>query len=71
MKVDLEQKLSQLPGLTRPALRELWRQLFGKLPHPGLRREILVPILAYRLQEKGFGGIKPSITRRLKHCLTS
>lgn len=66
MKVDLEQKIKQLPELPRPALRELWRELFGKLPHPKLRREILVPILAYRLQEKEYGGLRPSTARRLK-----
>ena len=66
MKVDLEQQLSQLPNLSRPALHEQWHALFGSQPHPKLRREILIPILAYRLQEKALGGLKPSTARRLR-----
>ena len=64
MKTNLKQQLEQLPKMARAAIRELWLELFGKLPHPKLRRELLVPILAYRLQEKAFGGLKPSTAKR-------
>lgn len=47
------------------SLRALWRDLFGHLPHRKLRRELLIPILAYRLQERAFGGLKSSTARRL------
>jgi hypothetical protein len=66
MKADLGQQLDELPQLDRKALRELWREFFGNLPHPRLRREILIPILAYRLQERALGGLKPSTEKRLK-----
>src|SRR5260370_2534063 len=66
MKVDLDEQLKQLPGMNRATLRALWQELFGQLPHKRLRRELLVPILAYRLQEKALGGLKPSIARRLR-----
>jgi hypothetical protein len=66
MKADLGQRLDELPQLDRTALRELWREVFGNIPHPGLRREILIPILAYRLQERAHGGLKPSAQKRLK-----
>jgi hypothetical protein len=66
MKINLKQQLDQLPKMERTALQELWRELFGKLPHPKLRRELLIPILAYRLQEKALGGLKPSTAKRLK-----
>jgi hypothetical protein len=66
MKLDLKHQLDQFPKMERAALRELWRELFGKLPHPRLRRELLVPILAYRLQEKVLGGLKQSTAKRLK-----
>lgn len=52
--------------MERKALQALWQQLFGKLPNPGLRREVLVPILAYRLQEFSCGGIKASVEKRLR-----
>ena len=66
MKTDIKQELRQLPQLQRTALRERWRELFGKLPNPRLRREILIRILAYRMQEKALGGLKPSTAKRLK-----
>jgi hypothetical protein len=66
MKPDLEAQLSRLPSLETCELRKLWRELFQNPPHPKLRRELLIPILAYRLQEKALGGMKPSIARRLR-----
>ena len=66
MRVDLDEQMKRLPGMNRAALRALWQGLFGQLPHKKLRRELLIPILAYRLQEKALGGLKPSIARRLR-----
>jgi hypothetical protein len=63
----LEKQLQQLPIVDRKALQALWLELFGNSPHHKLRRELLVPILAYRLQEKAFGGLKPSTCKRLRH----
>jgi hypothetical protein len=66
MKPDLEAQLSRLPSLETGQLRKLWHDHFQNPPHPKLRRELLIPILAYRLQEKAFGGLKPSTARRLR-----
>ena len=66
MNPDLEAQLGKLPSLQTDKLRQLWRDLFQNPPHPRLRRELLVPILAYRLQEKALGGLKPSTSRRLQ-----
>jgi hypothetical protein len=52
--------LKKLPNMERAALQCLWQELFGKAPHPKLRRQLLVPILAYRVQERAFGGLKPA-----------
>src|SRR5580700_60078 len=66
MGLDLEAQLERLPQMKREALRGLWKELFGGLPNQKLRREILIPILAYRLQERALGGLKPAIARRLR-----
>jgi hypothetical protein len=47
-------------------LEKLWRDLFGRVPSPALRRETLIPILAYRIQEKAFGGFRESTVRKLR-----
>jgi hypothetical protein len=52
--------------MDRTALQALWTKLFDKPPSPSLRREVLIPILAYQLQELAFGGLKPSVERRLR-----
>jgi hypothetical protein len=49
-------------GITN--LRERWKSLYGKQPPVGLGRSFLIRAIAYRLQEKVLGGLKPS-TRRL------
>ena len=66
MKPDLEAQLGRLPSLETGELRKLWRELFQNPPHPKLRRELLISILSYRLQEKALGGLKPSTARRLR-----
>ena len=45
-------------------LRERWKNLYGKPPSGALGRSFLIRAIAYRLQEKAVGGLKPS-TRRL------
>ena len=65
IKPSLNQQLTALPKMERKALQALWERLLQKPPNPALRREILVPIIAYRLQEAAFGGLKGSIERQL------
>jgi DUF2924 family protein len=52
--------------MDRKALQGLWERLFLKPPNPSLRREVLIPLLAYRLQEVALGGLKPATEIRLK-----
>jgi hypothetical protein len=66
MKPDLEAQLSRLPSLETGQLRKLWHDLFKNPPHRKLRRELMIPTLAYHLQEKALGGLKPSTARRLR-----
>ena len=62
----VERRLAQLPTMDRRSLEKLWRDLFDRAPSPALRREMLVPILAYRIQEKAFGGLRESTVRKLR-----
>ena len=66
MKPNVENQLNRLHDMETGGLRDLWRDFFDKLPHRKIRRELLIPILAYRIQEKAFGGLKPSVARRLQ-----
>jgi hypothetical protein len=66
MSTEMSTKIQQLPHLAKPQLLALWQELFAKPPHPRLRRELMVPILAYRIQENAYGGLKLSTRKRLQ-----
>jgi hypothetical protein len=66
MKPNVEDQLNRLHEMETEYLRDLWRDFVGNLPHRKLRRELLIPILAYPIQEKALGGLKPSTARRLQ-----
>jgi hypothetical protein len=66
MSTEISTRLEELPGLPKAELRVLWQELFGKPGHPKLRREMMIPILAYRIQEMAYGGLKPSTRKRLE-----
>jgi hypothetical protein len=61
----LQQKISDLLNFDIDGLRDKWAQLFGFSPSPLLSRLFMVRSIAYRLQEKVFGGLKPSLQRLL------
>ena len=60
----LAQEIAALTSLSVKELKERWRSLYGSEPHRRMRRELLTRAVAYRLQERALGGLKPS-TRRL------
>jgi len=65
MPDPIDQRLTNLPKLSKIALRELWKQLFSMPPPPQLRRQLMIPILAYRLQEQAFGSLRAASRGRL------
>ena len=66
MSTEMSSKIQALPRLQKSELQALWEELFDKPPHPRLRRELMVPILAYRIQENAYGGLKLSTRKRLQ-----
>jgi hypothetical protein len=60
----LASEIASLSKLDIDELRERWKAMFGKAPSRDISRSFLTRAIAYRLQEKAFGGLKPS-TRRL------
>src|SRR6185437_15437273 len=53
----------------RKDLEKLWLEHFERPLSHGLRRENVVRMLAYRLQEKAYGGLKPSAAKQLRSLL--
>jgi hypothetical protein len=56
----------RLCELNPEELREQWQTLFGAEPPPKLRSSLLVQAIAYRLQEKALGSLKPATLRLLE-----
>jgi hypothetical protein len=60
----LAHEIVALRQATPAELKERWRSLYCTEPPRRISRDLLVRALAYRIQEKALGGLKPS-TRRL------
>jgi Protein of unknown function (DUF2924) len=49
-------------------LKDRWRSIYGTEPPPRSSRKLLVSAIAYRMQERVFGGLKPSVHRLLERA---
>jgi hypothetical protein len=67
MPDPIAQRLADLPQLSKTALRALWKQLFHAPTPPRVRRDLMIPMLAYRLQEQSFGSLTTTARGRLRH----
>jgi hypothetical protein len=61
---SLTDELADLDQLDSTALKQRWRLLYGTRAPVRIGRALLLQAVAYRVQEKALGGLKPS-TRRL------
>ena len=61
---NLADELAELRGLNATALRQRWRVLYRSEAPVRIGHALLLQAVAYRLQERGLGGLKSS-TRRL------
>ena len=59
-------KIERLHVLSRKQLQVLWQKLYGKAAPGGIRREVMTPFLAYKIQEKAYGGLKFSMRSELR-----
>jgi hypothetical protein len=51
--------------LDRASLAERWGSFFGASPPPGTSRSLMIRAVAYKMQERAFGGLKASTRRKL------
>jgi hypothetical protein len=66
MDAGIAGQIAQLRALSRPQLLDMWQKLYDRAAPPGIRRELLVPFLAYRMQEHVYGGLKSSARSELR-----
>jgi len=67
----LDAHLAAFEAAPLPQLRADWKRLTGRLPPIGLRRDLLMRALAYKLQERAFGGLDSATRKRLDQIAAS
>ena len=60
-------EIAALAALSINDLKSRWRELYDTEPPLRISRELLTRAIAYRLQEREFGGLAPATRRLLEH----
>ena len=68
---SIEAEIAHLRALGLEELRARWRSVFSRKAPPHLSRHLLFRIIAYRIQEDRFGGLKPETRRLLDQLATA
>jgi hypothetical protein len=71
MQERLSARIEALPNLNKAQLIAIWAENFSNDPPSTLRKELMVPLLAYRMQEREFGGLSHTARRRLREIALS
>ena len=71
MQDRLSEQIATLSSLNKAQLLAIWAENFSTDPPSKLRKELMVPVLAYRMQEKEFGGLSHAARRRLREVAAS
>ena len=66
MAESIPGQMTKLHNLSRQQLLDMWQKLYQRAAPAGIRREFLIPFLAYRIQEQAYGGLKPSTRSELR-----
>ncbi len=64
-KAVMTKHLDALAEMDHPQLKDEWVKLYGVPAPTKIGKDFLRHAVAYRLQEKAFGGLKPSVRRKL------
>ena len=62
---ELEKRISEPADLPRTDLVGRWQELYGCDPPKGTSVDFLVRAIAYEMQAKYYGGLRPAVVRRL------
>ena len=63
---EIGREIGVLADLPRPKLVERWRTLYRATPPKCISRRMLVGAIAYAMQAKMYGGLKPAVRRQLR-----
>jgi hypothetical protein len=69
--MDVSEQLKILPTMGKAALCKRWQEVFSKAAPKRIRKELMVRMLAYKIQEQAFGGLSSQVRRRLDQIAES
>lgn len=62
---EFERELGTLAGLPRANLVERWKALRRIAPPKGISTPLMIRAIAYEVQARHYGGLRPAVKRRL------
>ena len=65
-EAEVSREIAALFDLSVSELKDRWRSAYGSQPPPRSSRKLLISAIAYKIQERAFGGLKPSVRRLLE-----
>lgn len=65
---QISSEIARLFELKVSALKDRWRAVYGNEPPPRSSRKLLISAIAYKIHERAFGVLKPSVIRLLEHA---
>jgi hypothetical protein len=68
---EVEGEIVALDGMDVHRLRDRWREAYKTEPPPKVKSGLLRLAVAYRIQEKAFGGLKPKSIRQMQDHLAA
>jgi hypothetical protein len=71
MNTALSEQIAGLPAMSKPELLTVWGENFREAPPASLRKDLMVPILAYRIQEREYGGLANTTPKKLREIAKS
>ncbi len=67
---DIDREIGALADLPRADLVKRWRGFYRARPPKGISRRMMVRAIAYEMQAKKYGGLKPVVSRQLQRIAT-
>jgi hypothetical protein len=62
---EIAGRLTEISNMGKSQLVELWKELFVTPPPAAARRDLLVRFVAYKFQERAYGGLRLETKKRL------
>ena len=64
--IETEREIGALADLSRDDLVKRWQGIYRACPPKGISRRMMVRAIAYEMQAKKYGGLKPAVSRQLQ-----